>query len=95
MAPQRSEVVVLNLEDNLEIMTPTQRNLLSVYAVNNNNTSSNSTISNAERADYQMQLWVWIIIIACIILAVWSVTLIDYSGDQMLYALEMTKSHHD
>ncbi|KAF0974640.1 hypothetical protein FDP41_006114 [Naegleria fowleri] len=97
MIPERSDVVLLNLEKNLEVMTPTQRKLMSVY-LNNNNTNtntSNNTISDAERADYQMQLWVWVIGIVCVILAVWAVTLIDYSGDQMLYALEMTKSHHD
>ncbi|KAG2372873.1 hypothetical protein C9374_012173 [Naegleria lovaniensis] len=97
MIPERSDVVLLNLEKNLEVMTPTQRKLMSVY-LNNNNTNtntSNSTISDAERADYQMQLWVWVIGIVCVILAVWAVTLIDYSGDQMLYALEMTKGHHD
>ena len=98
MVPERSDVVLVNLEKKLEVMTPAQRNLLSVsYTLDNSttNNTSNSTITDAERADYQMQLWTWVIGIVCVILAVWAVTMIDYSGDQMLYALEMTKGHHE
>ncbi|KAL9651751.1 hypothetical protein ABK040_014007 [Willaertia magna] len=96
-APERSEVIALEVDNDIEIMTPTQRKLLMIKLSTQSNLVNNNTdtITDDDRMDYHLQLWIWVILIVCLILAVLAVNSIDYSKDQMLYALEMSKSNHE
>jgi hypothetical protein len=49
-------------------------------------------ITDADRADYQMQMWTWILVIGGIIFGSYMTAYIDYSGDQMLYAVEILEN---
>ena len=61
------------------------------YQFEDNNSTSNSTVTPEQIAEYQAAFWTSVIITVTVIAAVWVTSKIDYSQDTMLYASELNK----
>lgn len=62
-----------------------------IYQFEDNNSTTNSTVTPYQIAEYQAAFWTSVIITFAVIAAVWVTTKIDYSQDTMLYASELSK----